>query len=73
MFFVCKQCKEVFEGRQGEEKRMFCSSYCYNKFKKDSQRNSCPHNQAVECDDRYYCFKCGWNPAVEQRRKELLV
>ena len=29
----------------------------------------CPYNAAVECGKERNCAKCGWNPAVEQKRK----
>ena len=73
MFFVCKHCREEFEGKPGEEKRVFCSSKCFRDFRKAEEKQSCPHNIGVVCHDRYNCFRCGWSPAVEQRRKEAMA
>lgn len=35
---------------------------------------SCPHREAgaVGCDMRADCNRCGWNPAVEERRKAAI-
>lgn len=73
MFFICKRCGVEFEGKQGEEKRIFCSSKCYWGFRRDEKKQSCPHNEAIICHDRYGCFKCGWNPKVEAQRKGALA
>ena len=73
MFFICKHCHEKFEGNKGETNRIFCSAQCFKEFKKFEAKQSCPHNLGVICSDHYSCFKCGWNPAVEQRRKEVMV
>lgn len=31
----------------------------------------CPHNDACRCTVKE-CYKCGWHPKVEKRRKEAL-
>jgi rubredoxin len=69
MFFICKQCGVEFEGHKGETHRVFCSRKCYEDYKGDLRKDSCPYNEGVGCSDRYSCFKCGWNPNVEKKRK----
>ena len=32
----------------------------------------CPYNNYVNCDSVQHCPKCGWNPAVHERRIESL-
>lgn len=32
----------------------------------------CKHNQIVGCADLKGCYRCGWNPEVEARRKHKL-
>lgn len=39
--------------------------------KNEVLENSCLHNAMVLCIKRD-CFRCGWNPAVEEKRKEKL-
>lgn len=31
----------------------------------------CPFNEWVKCPEKKECNKCGWNPKVENERKEL--
>lgn len=34
---------------------------------------SCPYNSNVNCDVKEKpCHKCGWNPKVDERRKERI-
>lgn len=33
------------------------------------KRGICYYNDGVDCDSRN-CCKCGWNPAVNERRKK---
>lgn len=35
---------------------------------------SCPYNSMINCDVREPkpCHKCGWNPKVDERRKERI-
>ena len=30
----------------------------------------CPYNQAIDCTEQSKCRFCGWNPVVENKRKE---
>ncbi len=32
----------------------------------------CPYNRAIDCIEQSKCKKCGWNPDVENKRKERL-
>lgn len=73
MFFICKQCGDEFEGKPGETVRLFCSGKCFHDFRRQESKHTCPNNHHVICTDRYYCYKCGWNPEVEKRRKEAMV
>ena len=36
--------------------------------------HGCPFNQGLNCDglEKSNCKKCGWNPVVEESRKEAL-
>ena len=36
------------------------------------KRFTCQYNDGVECGSHIYCEKCGWNPAVSARRKEII-
>lgn len=40
-------------------------------FEETKLRNPCKYNIGVSCSERE-CKHCGWNPAVEQERKEKL-
>ena len=30
----------------------------------------CPYNAWVKCPEKMKCEQCGWNPIVEEKRKE---
>lgn len=32
----------------------------------------CKHNEHINCDETWKCDNCGWNPAVNKKRKDLL-
>lgn len=44
----------------------------YVKIKRYTKNLSCPHNNACKCS-KQTCWKCGWNPTVEQRRMEKIM
>ena len=71
---VCEHCGKEFVSRRLGAR--FCSHICANQRpsgRKDyTQKKVCPYNIAVECDiyQRAKCESCGWNPKVEQKRRE---
>lgn len=71
MTFICQECGIEFEGRPGQTYRLFCSKKCLRKAKNRRKTFPCPHNDGVECDQKQ-CYRCGWNPDVEKRRKEKI-
>ena len=40
--------------------------------KENLMERICPFNNYVNCDNVKHCPKCGWNPAVHERRIESL-
>jgi hypothetical protein len=42
-----------------------------NVAKKDDEL-FCKHNKHINCDEPWKCDNCGWNPAVNKKRKDLL-
>lgn len=32
----------------------------------------CKHNKHINCDDPWKCDNCGWNPEVNEKRRNLL-
>ena len=78
--FSCFLCGKKGIDRTCRQNRMFCSANCRNKYyyrmntSKDimlykKKKNSCVHNDEVHCVE-HNCDKCGWNPAVAQKRLE---
>ena len=72
----CPECGELFTRKQPSKR--FCSPKCkaaYNnrasaaKKQKliDEKGTGCPYNEALICTN-HKCEKCGWNPAVAERR-----
>ena len=71
---VCPACGVVFETKIGQ--KIFCSKKCSRKAWKRGQETKvdhpCKHNEGVRCTNRSMCYYCGWNPKVEQLRKEAI-
>ena len=43
--------------------------YIKNDFKREHGKYVCPFNPECRCE-RLECYKCGWNPKVEEARKK---
>ena len=76
--FTCVVCGRKAIDRSPAQKRIYCSEQCaWKQFRVNrgigigSKTPSCVHNDAVVCE-AHKCGSCGWNPKVEQRRKEAL-
>ena len=77
--YICHICGAKGIDRSNTNSRKFCSAYCQQV---DYRRRhgigvsfatpSCIHNSEVICV-KHKCSTCGWNPKVEQRRKEALA
>lgn len=33
----------------------------------------CPNNGAVICPDQTQCFRCGWDPITDEKRRAALI
>ena len=76
--FNCVVCGAKAIDRSPAQKRMYCSEQCaFHKFRRNHgigvgiKTPSCIYNKEVHCEI-HKCGTCGWNPKVEQRRKEAL-
>lgn len=78
--FNCAICgKKAIDMSPGGN-RKYCSESCTRKGyrlsrgigKRGFVTPTCIHNEAVECS-MHKCSTCGWNPKVEQKRKEALA
>ena len=75
---TCVYCGAKIIDRSTNHTRKYCSNYC---MQAQWRRNhgvgvnpktpSCIHNREVQCVD-HKCGRCGWNPKVEQKRKEAM-
>ena len=81
--FICTICGASFKSYHKDakccSKKCSSKSAYLHKSKKDREITStkdreitskviqCPFNEGVACDASH-CWKCGWNPAVAQRR-----
>lgn len=77
--FTCANCGSSFESTFKGAK--FCGRSCSSQYtrkhiKEKSEMKTrviqCPNNEGVSCYADY-CWKCGWNPAVAQRRLDKLL
>lgn len=73
--FICKECGVKCLDRSPAKSRKFCSKQCQQRWR-DKQRAQpiempCLYNEGVQCM-KPKCDRCGWNPVVEQKRKERL-
>lgn len=70
--FTCVVCGRKGIDRSGRNNQKFCSEECAQKARYcKSEEHPCKYNQGVGCIVQK-CSKCGWNPEVEQIRKEKL-
>ena len=76
---TCIVCGEKAVDRSRAQNRMYCSKQCRMiHFRQNLGAKlglnapSCVHNNGVLCED-HKCGNCGWNPEVEQKRKEDLA
>ena len=71
--FTCVICGAKGIDRSATQRKKYCSTECANKARYCKRGNEaetiCKFNDGVQCVDQQ-CERCGWNPAVEQRRKE---
>jgi hypothetical protein len=75
---ACIICGRKIIDKSTTQTRMYCSEACnYRAFRERHgliaklNSPSCTYNIHVQCDMQK-CSTCGWNPKVEQRRKEAL-
>jgi hypothetical protein len=76
---TCVYCGAKITDRSTNHARKFCSDYCAQaQFRRDHgigvmiKTPSCIHNIHIRCED-HRCGRCGWNPEVEQKRKEAFA
>jgi hypothetical protein len=76
---TCIECGTKIIDRSTNRTRKFCSDYCaqanYRKRHGAGVRTvtpPCIHNEGVLCGV-HKCGVCGWNPKVEQKRKEAVA
>ena len=76
--FTCVVCGTKAIDRSPAQKRMYCSQQCNDLHFRRShgvgviiKTPSCIHNREIRCEV-HKCSTCGWNPAVEKKRKEAL-
>ena len=74
--FTCVVCGKKGTDRSSTGCRKFCGTPCAVKYyywenNREAKRGlgpSCKYNEGVACEI-HRCRNCGWNPAVEARRK----
>ena len=77
--FTCLNCGAKSIDMSRTKNKKFCGMHCnqaYHYKKKQGKLDvdltrPCIYNRQVQCDS-FRCGTCGWNPKVEQRRKEAL-
>ena len=77
--FTCVVCGAKAIDRSPAQKRIVCSDQCGQvRFRRNHgvgvgmKTPSCVHNKEIACQI-HKCSTCGWNPEVEQKRKEALA
>lgn len=77
--FTCTFCGKKGVDRSLNHCRKFCSSKCREAHYRSQGRDtivhktrSCVYNKEVSCE-MPRCGRCGWNPKVEQKRKEAFA
>ena len=76
---TCAICGKKTTDRSTNHTRLYCSPHC-NRQALFIRRGmgpkmpafSCIHNKYIECQI-HKCSTCGWNPEVEQKRKEAFA
>ena len=76
--FACVVCGTIDIDRSPAQKRIYCSPQCsFHQYRRNHgigvgiKTPSCAYNKEVQCAVPK-CGTCGWNPKVEQKRKEAL-
>lgn len=72
--YTCLYC-----GKSGETSwvnKRYCDSVCRARYRENVRQPHavyipCQYNAGVDCSGGN-CFKCGWNPEVEQKRREKM-
>lgn len=76
--FNCVVCGKIAYTRCSNGRGKFCSKKCANAYARKARgigkevELQCMFNDRVQCGERN-CQNCGWNPKVEQKRKEAFV
>ena len=77
--FKCAVCGEVTIDRSPGQRKKYCSDQCTQvQYRRNhgvgvnAVTPSCIYNKEVGCMI-HKCGSCGWNPKVEQKRKEALI
>ncbi len=74
--FNCAVCNtKAIDNSAGQNKK-YCCQACANKARYGKRYNTeeteCKFNSGVTCAEQQHCHCCGWNPAVEKKRKAEL-
>lgn len=76
--FTCVVCGAKAIDRSPAQNRIYCSTQCCDiQYRRNHgvgvgiRTPSCIHNEEVQCAV-HKCGSCGWNPTVEQKRKEAM-
>lgn len=77
--FTCAYCGKKAIDMSKTRSKKYCSPNCSQKqwyrnhgIGTEIKTPSCIHNKEIRCLERK-CGTCGWNPKVEQKRKEALL
>lgn len=73
--FTCIICGKKSIDRSPSGTKKYCSHECYYASfyqRTCGNKQRCRFNKGVQCA-AHECIDCGWNPQVEQRRKEAFV
>lgn len=77
--FICEFCGRKAIDRSHHKLRRYCSKQCADTHYRrlhgigvNVSTTSCIFNKEVQCTV-HKCSTCGWNPAVEEKRKEALA
>ena len=75
----CVFCGAKIIDRSTNHTRRFCNEYCAQAYYRRNhgvgvrvKTPSCIHNKEIRCVE-HKCGSCGWNPKVEQKRKEAFA
>ena len=77
--FTCAVCGNIAIDRSLTKTKKYCSEKCAvlsyrmsKGFVPSELANPCAYNKEVRCAVKK-CSTCGWNPKVEQKRKEAFA